>query len=279
LTAGYVEPNSVDDAVRYLHDYGPDARLLAGGITFFPLGVPRGLVVGLRRVAELRGIRDGPDGLWIGGLITHRRVETSTEIRARAPMLSSAFSEIGSVRIRAQGTIGGNLALCDPVFDPPPALIALDAVVTLAGAHRTRREVSVETLVDEAQGGRLRATVIAGIRIPPVASGTRAAYRKVRARSAAGGPIVCVAAALRLDADCRVEHIRIALGAVCHSAVRATKAEDFLLGRPCTPDILQAAADLAGDEVTAQDDLRGSADYKQAMTRVWVRRILEGLST
>jgi carbon-monoxide dehydrogenase medium subunit len=275
MSPDYREPASLDELFALLTEHGPAAVPLAGGSALFPLAARPGLLVGLRRLGELRGIRAEPGGVWIGPMTTHRGIEHSSVVLARMPVLAETAAKIGSVRIRNQATIGGNLARADPGWDPPPTLIALDAVAVLAGPGGYRREVPVDRLVHT---GRRPAELIVGIRVPTPHPGTRTAHVKVRARSAAGGPLVAVAVAVRLDADGRISHARLALGAVGPAAIRAVRAERALEGRPAAPEVLAEAAELAAQDIDPPGDIHGGAGYRREMARVWVRRALTGVT-
>jgi carbon-monoxide dehydrogenase medium subunit len=278
MTFDFHQPTSLDEATGLLARHDADAIALAGG-TAVVLLLQQGLikplhVVGLGGIAELRGIRDDGRGLWIGALATHREVERSAAVRAAHPMLADAFSRIATIRIRHQATIGGNLAHADPSQDPPPALIALDATVDIAGPRGARREVPVaELFVDQLETSLLPGELIVGVRVP-AAAGSRATFLKYLPRSADDYATVSAAAALRLAADGTVDHIRIALGSVGPTPVRARRAEAALQGGRPTPDRIRDAADLVRGEIEPIDDARGSAGYKTEMARVFTERAL-----
>jgi carbon-monoxide dehydrogenase medium subunit len=277
VTFEYLEAGGVDDAVAALAGGDADTVALAGGTAFTLLlrqGLIRpSLVIGLRRVAAMRGIRADGDGLWIGALSTHREVETSPLVRARHPALAAAFGTIATIRIRNQATLGGNLAHADPAQDPPPILIALDASVLLAGPGGARREVPVERFFTDFLSTVLEpGELILGVRIPAGDPATRTTYRKFLPRSAEGYATVSVAASARLDARGRIAALRIALGGVGPTPVRAVATEAALIGALPDPASVSAAAALVKDALEPLDDLRGSASYKREMAAVWIRR-------
>jgi len=279
MTFDYQEPSSVDAATGLLAEHGVDATVLAGGTAFALLyrnGLIRpGHVVGLRRCAELRGIRKEGDALWIGALATHREVELSATVRAHHPAIAETFGRIATVRIRHQATVGGNLAHADPAQDPPPTLIAFDAVVHVAGPMGARREIPIADLfVDHYTTSLGPAEVVLGVRVPAVAAGTRATYLKFLPRSLDDYATVSVAAALRLDPAGRVASVRVALGAVGPIPVRAHAVERALLGEVLTAARLRDAADAVRSEIDPLDDARGSAGYKRDMAVVCTRRAL-----
>jgi aerobic carbon-monoxide dehydrogenase medium subunit len=274
----YHEPATAQEAAALLTRFGGDAYLLAGGTAFAILyrgGLIRpGHVVGLRRCAELRGIRRDADGsLWIGAHATHREVERSATVRAQHAAIADAFARIATVRIRHQATIGGNLAHADPAQDPPPVLMAFDAAVRTVRGDGTQRDIAIDGLfVDHFTTTLAADEVILGVRVPPVAPGTRATYLKYLPRSQDDYATVSVAAALRLGADGRVAFARVALGAVGPVPVRATAVENAIIGEPPTPERIRDAAALVAGAIDPIDDARGGAAYKRDMAVVWTRR-------
>jgi aerobic carbon-monoxide dehydrogenase medium subunit len=282
MNSAYHEPRSLDEAIALIESHGAAAAVLAGGVTFLPMmkerrsnDDPPALVLSLGKLSELRGIRAESDGLWIGAMTTHREVECSDIVRKSHAVIADTWAQIGSVRIRNQATLGGNLACGDPTFDPPVTLIALDATVVIAGPGATRREVPIAGFCMGQDGSSLGPTeLIAAIRVPALASGLRARHVKVRSRSAAGQPTVTVAAAVQLGADGRIDDVRLALGAVGPTVVRANRTEEALRGHWPTQDVLRDASALVAQEIDPSDDIRGSITYKRHVACVWVARTL-----
>jgi carbon-monoxide dehydrogenase medium subunit len=274
------EAESVEHALELL-SADEDAHLIAGGTSVMVL-MNLGLMepshlISLRRVKQLRGISTSADGgLDIKAMTTHRQLETSPEVQRFCPALADTFGEVATVRIRNQGTIGGNLAHADPAQDPPPMLIALDAEVVVKSASRERRvrleELSTGYLTTVLQPDE----VLTEIHIPPLASGTRATYIKFLPRTQDDYATVSVGATLRMNGD-GCEDVRLALGGVAPTPLRIRQVEDRLRGQPLTDATIASAASLVPDLVDPPDDARGSAAYKRRMARVWTERALRQL--
>ena len=274
------EAESVEQALELL-SADEDAHLIAGGTSVMVL-MNLGLMepshlISLRRVNQLRGIATGADGgLEIKAMTTHRQLETSPEVQRFCPALAETFGEVATVRIRNQGTIGGNLAHADPAQDPPPMLIALDAEVVLKSASRQRRvrleELSTGYLTTVIQPDE----ILTEIHVPPLAAGTRATYIKFLPRTQDDYATVSVGATLRTSGD-RCEDVRLALGGVAPTPLRTREVEDALRGQPLTDATIASAASLVPDLVDPPDDARGSAGYKRRMARVWTERALRQL--
>jgi aerobic carbon-monoxide dehydrogenase medium subunit len=273
----------LDDVFTTLEQYGDaDTHLMAGGtslMVLMNLGLvePRRVVL-LRRVAELNGIRPQPDGgLELRALATHRQLELAPAVRAYCPALTATFAHVATVRIRNQGTIGGNLAHADPAQDPPPMLIALDAEVVLRKRDAERTVPLERFFVDYLTTVLEPGEVLTAVRLPPLPAGTRATYEKFLPRTQDDYATVAVAATLRLGPDGRCEDARVALGGVAGTPLRARPVEDALRGELPTDQRLADAAALVPDLVDPPDDVRGSAAYKRRMARVWTERALRRL--
>lgn len=286
IAPAYRAPSTVDEVLALRAEHGEDAHLLAGGTSVVLLMKNRlvepAMLVDLRRVAELRELSLDGDALVIGAGVSLRDIERSPIVRGHAPMLSEAVSHVATVRIRNQATIGGCLVHADPASDPPPALIALDAVALLAGPGG-RREVPLDaffTDVFETVVGPDE--LLLAVRVPAPPAGARAVYLPFQPRTVDDYATVAVAARLDLAAGA-VAGARIALGAVGPVPIRATAAEQAVAGVPAAADdprtasAIEEAAGLAVEASDPTDDVRGSAAYKREMLAVHVRRALRGL--
>src|SRR5438477_3416639 len=177
----YHAPTSLEETYELLGRYGEDAHLMAGGTALVLLLrqglVQPGHVVGLSKIAELRGIRRlDNEGLEIRVLTTHRQAERSAEVQAYCPALADNFARVATIRIRNQGTVGGNLAHADPAQDPPPMLIVLDAELTLTSRKGHRRIPLEEFFVGYLTTVLQPDGLLTAIPLPPLPVGTRAAY-------------------------------------------------------------------------------------------------------
>lgn len=275
----YVEPHSLTEALATLSEHGEEAKVLAGGqslLLLLHLGLVRpAVMVSLQRLSELAAIDYDPTrGLRLGAMTTQRAIETSPVVRQHCPMLARASSLIASVQVRSLGTLGGNLCHNLPGADSPPALIALDATVSLASSRGTR-----ELAVTELFRGFMETTVepdelLTEIRIPPACEGSRAVYLKHCLRDV-DPALVGVAVFLTLAGDnggCA--DVRIGIGGVSATPYRAVGAEKVLRGQPLSRDSISAAAAIAASECDPIADAHGSARYRRKMLEVFARRAL-----
>jgi aerobic carbon-monoxide dehydrogenase medium subunit len=278
----YVEPTTVEGAVAALAEHGEDAHVIAGGASMVlmlrqQLLVPS-ILVGLRGIPDLRGITPASNGsLWIGATTTHRQIERSPHVAAYAEALADAFSLVATVRVRNQGTIGGNLAHADPAQDPPPILLALDAMVHATGPTGARVTPIQDLFVDTFETSLAPDEVITGVELPVRPADAAAVYLKFLPASRDDYATVSVAVSARIGPD-GWRDVRVALGAAAPVPLRVPAAEARLDG--VVPDgiaIAEAAAAVA-DAVDPLTDSRGSAEYKRDMAVVWTRRALERLA-
>ncbi|MDQ3809699.1 MAG: xanthine dehydrogenase family protein subunit M [Chloroflexota bacterium] len=279
-----VQADSLAHALSLLRQYGgEDVHLMAGG-TSLVLLMNLGLVepthvVLLRRVPELHGIHStGDGGLEIRALTTHRQAELSPVVNAYCPALAATFGHVATVRIRNQGTIGGNLAHADPAQDPPPMLIALGAEIVVASDSGERRLPLEEFFLGYLTTTLQAAEIVTAVRLPPLTPGMRAVYHKFLPRTQDDYATVSVAAALCLDADGRCGEVRVVLGGAAPVPLRVRAVEDALRGEVPTPERIREASELTLEAVDPPDDVRGSASYKRQMARVWTERALASLS-
>jgi carbon-monoxide dehydrogenase medium subunit len=278
----YHVAGSVDEAVRLLGQYGEDAHLIAGGTSFvllFKQGlVQPGHVIAIRDLPALAGVGATSDGgLRIGAAATHRQAEVSADLQTYCPALTETFGHVATIRIRNQGTVGGNLAHADPAQDPPPMLLALGASVDVQGPQGTRTIPLDQFFLDYFETALQPDEVLTSIICPPLAQGTRATYVKFLPRTQDDYATVAVGATLKVGADQTCEQVRIGLGSLGTTPLRARAVEQALQGQKLSAAVIQEAAALVRDEVDPLDDVRGSAGYKREMARVWVGRALTRL--
>ena len=272
------QATGLDHVFSLLADYGDDARLMSGGTALVLQMKQRfsqpGHVIGLTRVPGLGAIELTDDGRFrIGALCTQRQVENHPLVKEHLPLVAGAYRHVATPRIRNMATVGGGLAHGDPNQDPPPSLIALGASVVLSSANGGERVVPAEDLfVDYFETDVRPGEIITDLLVRPVQPGAGAAYLKFLPRTADDYATVSVAAVVTPDAAGNCGDIRIVLGSVGLTPIRATAAEEVLRGQPLTDEAIREAAATVPDAVDPLDDHRGSAEYKREMAEVFTRR-------
>ena len=274
-------PASLDDALELLERYGEDARLIAGGTALVLQMMQRfaqpAHLIGLRQLAttdRLNGIEESGGALRIGALCTLRQLEDSPLLRERIPLLAETVSRVATRRIRSMATMGGAMVNGDPNQDPPPTLIALGATVELTSPTGSRTCPVEELFVDYYETDVRPGEVLTAVNVPVPEADSSGAYLKFLPRTADDYATVSVAAVISLADDNTCRDARIVLGAAGVIPIRAFAAEDALLGKQLTDEVIRAAAAIVPDAVDPLDDFRGSADYKREMAGVFVRRAL-----
>ncbi len=283
-TFDYTAAASVDEALAALKEFGDEVEFIAGGTSLI-LMMQQGLVqpakvVGLGKIKELRGIKRSADGgLEVCAMTTHRQLETSPEAFAYAAALPQSLGVIATIRIRNQATLGGNLVHADPAQDPPPVLIALDAAVDVVSAGGGARSIPMESFFSDFFETVLGENeLVRSVKIPPMPAGSRLAYKKFLPRTEDDYATVAVAVRLGVAPDGTCKDIRIGLGALAVTPLRAKAVESALLGQKLTAESIREASALVRDEVDPLDDVRGSAGYKREMARVWTERTIASLA-
>ena len=263
----YVRPAGLPAALELLAAC-PDARVVAGstdwGVELNIRHVRAALTIGIERLEELRGFSLGPDRIELGAGLSLSEIESRLD--GRVPLLSGLFPQFASRLIRNGATLGGNLGTASPIGDAPPALLALDASLVLASVAGEREVPLAGYFTGYRQSVRRPDELIKTIRIPlPLAPVT--AFHKIAKRRFDDISSVAVAYALTLHEDGRVAAVRIGLGGVAATPLRATAAEEALRGQPWTKRTVAAAAEELARAGTPMSDHRASELYRVAMLR------------
>jgi carbon-monoxide dehydrogenase medium subunit len=270
----YVAPESVDEAVAALAEAGEDGKVLAGGQSLIPLLRLRlsfpAVLVDLRRVAELRGVREDGDSLVIGAMTRHSDVVADPLVQAHAPLLSTAAAHVADPAIRHRGTLGGALVHADPAGDLAATALALDAELVAAGPGGRRTIPAPDFFVDYLQTSLAPDEVVVEIRLPKLQGEWGVHYEKFN-RVAQAWAIVGVAAAVRRE-NGSIAEARIGLTNMGPTPLRASGVEAALVDVEATAEAVASAAEHAAEGTSPSSDLNGQADYREHLARVLTRR-------
>jgi CO/xanthine dehydrogenase FAD-binding subunit len=273
-TQEYFQPQTLEEAVDILAAYAPELLVIGGGTIAIPLvneGVSRpDRVMSLRR-AGLDYFARSNGGFSIGAASTLTRMLNQAEI----PMLSEAAYAIGGWAIRNMGTIGGNLFAPPPAGDFAVALLALDARLSVV-SNSIDEIIPLEDLYTGFMTFDLEPDELISEIIIPRPNG-KMAYTKYGRRHANTPSIVTVAARVFEKAG-KVIEARLALNGAGPHPLRASRAEQALVGNEMTPEMFQEAARLAAEESEPFTDAIASAEYRRRMVAVFVRRTLEKIA-
>ncbi|WP_158810295.1 xanthine dehydrogenase family protein subunit M [Beijerinckia sp. L45] len=187
----YERARSLQDAVDLLHRHGPDARLIAGGQSLVPalnlrLAAPE-MLVDIGALAELRGIRlvevDGVERLRIGALTRHVDIERSALIAAHVPLLALAVKHVAHAAIRNRGTFGGSIAHADPASEFPACVLALGAMLHIAGRDGTRTVAAADFFLGLHETAIKAGEILVAVDIDPLGEGFRSGFAELARRS------------------------------------------------------------------------------------------------
>ena len=284
-----VVPASLDEALADLARH-PAARPFAGGTDLMVVleagHLPAGRYVSLQNCHQLFGIADTEaGGVSIGALTTYTDIRTSTRLAADYSLLAVAAGETGGLATQNRGTIGGNIANASPAADTPPVLLVYDAELEIVSAAGRRRIPYLGFHRGYKKMDLAPGELIARIHLPPrtewrpASAGTGAAvrsyYRKVGTRRAQAISKVCLAGAIRV-ADGAVQDVRIAIGSVAPTVIRAQRTEDGLRGQPLDANAIAAAERTLLTEIAPIDDIRSTARYRARVAGNLLREFLLG---
>jgi aerobic carbon-monoxide dehydrogenase medium subunit len=270
-------PESLDDCLRLLAQRGPETKLLAGGTDLLPqmknsVVMPK-RVIDLSGVARVKILECDAKGLRIGAAVPARQIEQDPRVREGYAAVAESAALLGSVQVRNLATVGGNICNAAPSADMAPPLVALEAQAVIAGPQEERRV----PLSDFFTG--VRKTVVGPdellveIFVPAPGPHSGGCYIRHTPRRELDIAVVGVASQVTI-ANGVCAKARISLAAVAPTPVRATAAEAALEGKPLTPELIERAADLAGQAAKPISDQRGSADFRRHLVRILTRRTL-----
>ena len=269
-------PTSLDEVRRHLADGG---HPLAGGTDILlwasQRGEPRRLVW-TGGVSELHTFDCDGDRLRVGGAVTLARVVRSAAFRNAAPAVVDGAQSIGSVQLRNQATLVGNICTASPAGDAIPGLLVHDAVVEIVSPSGDRRRLDLDRfLLGPGQTGLTRGELAVAVSLSRLAPGEVSAYRRFTQREALDLAFASVAVRLAFEPDGRtVNGARLALGAVAPTVLDAAEAAATLVGRPITDAALDACAETAAAACAPISDHRASAEYRRQLVKVLVRDVV-----
>ncbi len=257
-----------------------DALLLAGGtdaLIGMKLRVETpGVVIDIKRIRGLDELRfDEKSGLAIGAAVTMRQIELAPLVGERYTALAQAAAVVGSVQIRNLATLAGNVCNAAPSADTAPGLIALGAKVRIAGPQGRRSMVVEKFMVGPGKTALEAGELVTGIQVPVPGRRTGSAYVRHTPRGAMDIAVVGVGAAVTLAPRTGAcEDLKIVLGAVAPTPLRAKRAERLLKGEKFSEELIEAVAAAAAEEARPISDVRASAEFRRHMVQVLTKRMV-----
>jgi carbon-monoxide dehydrogenase medium subunit len=271
----YIAPSALDEVLSLLSRHGDDAKVLAGGQSLIPLlklrfAAPT-ILVDIGRVDGLEGISRENGHVRIGARTRHRDVESATDLRGTLDVLLDAAPLISDPLIRNMGTVGGSICHADPAGDWGAVMLAVGAEFVVKSSSGERVLPAAGFFQGPFTTGLRADEVMTDIRVPVTRGRSGGTYLKLERKI---GDFASVAAAVHvvLGDDGRVAACGIGLCAVAAQSTKATAAESALVGQTPSDDVIAEVARLAAEAAEPKADIRGSADYKRDVARVFVQR-------
>ncbi len=270
----YHAPATLGEALALLAEHGDDAKVLAGGQSLIPLMKLRfaapPIIVDINRIPGLDTIAEEGGSLRVGALVRNRAIERSDVITSRYPTMAAAAPMISDPVVRNQGTFVGSLCHADPQGDWGSVMLALDGSV-VARSVAGERVIPIGEFLDGPFTSTLRADELAvEARVPDPGSEFAGTYLKLE-RKVGDFATVGVAVFLATSGG-TVTKAGIGLTGVGATNIKATAAEQALVGGTVSDALIEEAARLAAEAADPRTDIRGSADYKRDVVRVYVAR-------
>lgn len=269
MTREFFQPDTLMKALQLRRDY-EGSSLLAGG-TDLVVGMrhdkaPKGSMIDLSRVPELKGINAAGGTIKIGPMTTFTEISDSELLRTAAAVLCEAAETVGSPQIRNRGTIGGNICNASAAADGIPPLLCLDSEVELQslmadGTVSTRILPLEDFLIDSGKTALEGNEIMTGVQFKLPFADTLSSFKKIGRRNALAISRLNGCCTLRMR-DEVVEGIRFSLGASTSKPERIRAVEEFLTGRELTAEALNTAGKLAAEHVFLQTGTRSSSGYK-----------------
>jgi CO/xanthine dehydrogenase FAD-binding subunit len=278
----YLRPASLKVTLDLLTSYSGSAKILAGGTDLLIQQAiessPEIIAISLKDVEDLRQIEKTAGGdLFVGAMVKHAEVAQSPLVNQYFPALAKASHWVGSPSIRNLATIGGNICNASPSADTAPPLLGYDAKAIIVHPSG-EKAIDVEDFFTGPSTNLLnRGEILKGFLLTPK-PGWVADYEKLGLRKAMEIAIANVCVSLEMDGHKRCSGIRIALGAVAPTPIRAKKAESILKDKRVTPELIGECAEAAVEETKPISDIRASADYRKKMVHFLVKKMVSDLA-
>lgn len=269
----YLKPDSIKETISILSQYGGKAQILNGG-TDLIVGMRDKIiqpeyVIDIKAMSQLNKITYNElNGLDIGATVTLNKISDSKIVQNHYPILSEACKTVGSYQVRNRATLVGNICNASPAADTTPPLLVLEAKVNIVGPDGEKTILLNQFFVGVKKNILKKGEIVTSVTVPPIKDEWTGVYLKQGRRkdvdlATVGVAVVCIR-----------DEIRIALGAVAPTPIRAFKTEELLRGKTIDESILEKAGKSALTEVSPISDVRSSKEYREEIIKVLVRRAI-----
>lgn len=275
----YLVPKTLEEACAKLVELGPCAKVMAGATDLIPPMKDKVIkpeyLLDIKHIPGLDVLSyDEEKGLTIGALTTLRTIENSTVVKEKLPAVAQAAKYVASPQIRTKGTMAGNICNASPSCDTAPILLVSGATLNVQGPNGTRTIGIDDFFVGVKKTSLQPGEILTSIQVPALREGEHSAYIKHSVRKAMDLAIIGVAAKIRIENGICTD-AKIALGGVAITPIRAPKAEEILIGKQLTDEVIAEAAVAAMNSCSPISDIRASAEYRKDMIRVFTKRAVK----
>ncbi len=272
----YFEPKSLEEALSLLAKHGTEAKVIAGGtdvMVDIKYKEEPGCLINIKKIPGLTKIQENGGSLRIGALTTIRELETSTILRDKLAVLWESSHQFASLQIRNTATIGGNICRASPSGETLAPLLVLEATGKCVFADGEKSQPFTSFFQGPGKSVLGAKGLLTEIDVPYPAPGSKSVYLKHAVRGAMDIAMVGVAVMITPDGSKNnIQDVRIGLGAVAPTPVRATKTEALLRGKALSAELLKEAGALAASEASPIDDQRSSAENRRWIVEALTRR-------
>lgn len=275
----YVRATSLEEASKLAKEKGDKAVLMAGGTDVILLvhqkAIPADTVIDIKDLPGMSEIKyvEG-EGMRIGALVKLYDIQNSDIVKEKMPALADAARYVASPQIRRKGTMVGNICNASPSADTASILVAMNAVVKVYSVDG-EKDIAIDDFFKGVKKTALQpGDVVTGLFIPELKKGEGSAYFKHSVRKAMDLAIIGVGAKITMDGD-KIADARVCMGGVAITPLRAKKAEEILIGKEITDELLEEAGVAASQECSPISDVRASAEYRTDMIRVYTKRAVK----
>ena len=271
----YARPDTLDEALALLAEFGPDATLLAGGMSLGAMLNMRlvrpGIVIDLNRVPDLDRVERLSGSLRTGAMMRQARAMGAADLTETAPMLAQALPHVGHFQTRNRGTLGGSVAHADPSAEVPLCLVATGGSVRLASKRGARDVPAEEFFHGMLTTARTPDEMIVALDWPVMDGRVGDGFCEIAQRRG-DFAIAAAAARARIDENGNLSNLRFAIGCVEDrpQLIDTTEFQDA----PANGDTVQAVAESAAQAVEPIEDLQANANYRRHLVGVLGGRAL-----
>lgn len=273
----YRDPDSVEEALDLLKQYGGDAKILAGGQSLVPmmnfrLASPE-VLIDINKLKDLDYVREVDGKLAIGALTRQTTLEFSESVRSKCGLLADAAELIGHPQTRNRGTVGGSIVHADPTAELTAIARALDAEMVIRSKEGERTDSAEEFFVSVMTSNLEPEEMLVEVRFPVLSSETGWAFEEFVLRHG-DFAVVGVTTVVTLDSNEVCTDARLAAIGVDETAFRDPALEEILKGEKITDAALEEVAHLLSAKVDPFDDLHASAAQRKHLVGVLAKRAL-----